>query len=111
MPIHKFKISDGDPNTDTSKVNITQPAANTFSKMPTAADLAAQQQRNYAAYQAQNATMLEHLQEREVRRRREVRLHRALRRNEEGLRHYYEGLRRRDEELRRRNLTHKDIYG
>lgn len=90
MTIHKFYITDGDPNTDTSKVNVTQPAQNTFSNIPNAADVAAQQQRNYSAYQAQNAITLKNMEEREVRRHEEERLRR---------------------ELRRRNLSHKDIYG
>ncbi|WP_170446270.1 hypothetical protein [Ruegeria arenilitoris] len=90
MTIYKFNIADGDPNTDTSKVNVKQPAQNTISNIPDAADVAAQQQRKYADYQTQNATTLKHLQERAV------------------LRHEEERLQR---ELRRRNLSHKDIYG
>jgi hypothetical protein len=91
MTIYKFNITDGDPSTDTSKVNVTQPAQNTFTSIPDATDVAAQQQRKYAAYQAQNASTLKRLQEREVRRHEEERIQRELR--------------------RRKNLSHKDIYG
>lgn len=90
MTIHKFHITDGDPNTDTSKVNVTQSAQNTFLNIPDATDVAAQQQRKYAAYQAQNATTLKHLQEREINRHEEERIQRELR--------------------RRKNLSHRDIY-
>lgn len=90
MTIYKFNITDGDPNTDTSKVNVTQPAQNTFSNIPDAADVAAQQQRKYAAYQAQNAITLKNMEEREMRRHEEERLRLGL---------------------RRRNLSYKDIYG
>lgn len=91
MTIYKFNITDGDPNTDTSKVNVTQTAQNTFSNIPDAADVAESQQRSYAAYQAQNATTLKHLQEREINGNKEERIQRELR--------------------RRKNLSHKEIYG
>ncbi len=91
MAIHSFTVTDGDPSTDTSKVNVTQPARNTFSNVPNATDVAAQQQRKYAAYQAQNATTLKHLQEREINRHEEERIQRELR--------------------RRKNLSQKEIYG
>ncbi|WP_439524408.1 hypothetical protein [Marivita sp.] len=90
MTIYSFTVTDGDPNTDTSKVNKTQPAATSDGAGPSAAERAAEGMAKYNAYREQNAATLQAMKEREMQRHEDERL---------------------QKQLRRRNLSHKDIFG
>lgn len=90
MTIYSFTVTDGDPKTDTSKVNQTQPAATFNGSVPSAAERAAEGMAKYAAYMEQNARILSLADG-----------HEEQRRDDQ----------QRQRQLRKRNLSHRDIHG